>query len=381
MYYTAEKLKKPLSADEEKLLMEQLSKGSIEAKNELTERNLRLVIYVAQKFSNSGIETEELFSIGSVGLLKAANTFKPDKNIKFATYAATCITNQILMFIRSNKKFSHEVSLEEPLSTDVDGNKICIEDVVGYEDMAIENNENAELLYTAMKVLPEKQKEVINRLYLTGDKVTQRDVGKNMGFSQSYIARIEGKALKKLRNEFDRLCGPRKTTFNQTVNKKIIKESVKSMDMENQKVIETTETLKLTKKLVRQMAADGKTVEEIIDTFIPTWNGKPTMLRAKVQYFLSEKSDHKHRKINQPDESMTVTHQKVNEIISEQDIPKKSSLRPMVLRSRDINFEYSFYPEGVYIKTDTGKEFSIDFGMIDKFVKELQEVKSMAEIV
>jgi RNA polymerase sporulation-specific sigma factor len=196
----------PLSAEEEAELIANLDTDK-RFRSVLVERNLRLVVYIAKKFENTGIGMEDLISIGTIGLMKAANTFRPDKNIKLATYASRCIENEILMFIRKSGNLRTELSIDEPLSTDYDGNELLLSDVLGTdEDSAtrgLEEDEEKKIIYAALATLSPREKEIIElRFGLSGGKeMTQKDVADVLGISQSYISRLEKRILARLRDE------------------------------------------------------------------------------------------------------------------------------------------------------------------------------------
>lgn len=197
----------PLSKTEEDLLIKKLENGDTSVKGELTERNLRLVVYIAKKFENTGINVEDLISIGTIGLIKSINTFKPDKNIKLATYASRCIENEILMYLRKNANRRSEVSIDEPLNTDWDGNELLLSDVLGTDNDIIcrnlEEEVDRELLRAALKNLTAREREImelrfgLNRI----DSKTQKEVADLLGISQSYISRLEKRIIKRLRRE------------------------------------------------------------------------------------------------------------------------------------------------------------------------------------
>ena len=197
--------RKPLSAKEESRLLDEMSKGNMQARDTLIERNLRLVAYVAKKYSNSGKEQDDLISIGTIGLIKALNTFNKEKGIRFATYGVRCIENEILMCLRAEKKLVNEVSLNEPIGYDYEGNEINLIDVLADGEESVFNEVNLKLntvmLYNAIESeLNEKEKEIINLRYaLTGgNPLTQREIAKMLGISRSYVSRIEKKAISKL---------------------------------------------------------------------------------------------------------------------------------------------------------------------------------------
>lgn len=201
----------PLSPEEEETILDELSKGNEEARKTLVERNLRLVVYIAKKFENTGIGIEDLISIGTIGLMKAINTFNTGKNIKLATYASRCIENEILMFLRSNKKLGAEVYLNEPIGKDKDNNEITLIDVLENDEKSIEEEIDFKLklrnTYQKIKeVLKEKEQIVINLRFGLGGKKpkTQNEVAEIMGISRSYVSRIEKKAISKLTNEISK---------------------------------------------------------------------------------------------------------------------------------------------------------------------------------
>ena len=201
----------PLSAEEEKDLLIQFDNGSEEARAILIERNLRLVVYIAKKFESAGVNVEDLISIGTIGLIKAVNTFNSGKNIKLATYASRCIENEILMYLRRNNKTKSEVSFDEPLNIDWDGNELLLSDILGTEsDIVYSHSEeavNKDLLAYAMGKLSSREKELMEmRFGLTGGReMTQKEVADKMGISQSYISRLEKKIISRLRREIRRL--------------------------------------------------------------------------------------------------------------------------------------------------------------------------------
>ncbi len=196
----------PLSAEEEAELLANLD-GDRRFRSILVERNLRLVVYIAKKFENTGIGMDDLISIGTIGLMKAANTFKPDKNIKLATYASRCIENEILMFIRKSSNLRAELSIDEPLSTDYDGNELVLSDILGTDEdsamQGIEADEEKKIIYDAVSTLAPREKEIIEmRFGLHGGKeMTQKEVADALGISQSYISRLEKRILAHLKEE------------------------------------------------------------------------------------------------------------------------------------------------------------------------------------
>lgn len=201
----------PLDKEEEKKMLEAYAKGSQEARAVLIERNLRLVVYIAKKFENAGVNVEDLISIGTIGLIKAVNTFKIDKNIKLATYASRCIENEILMYLRRDVKRKSEVSLDEPLNVDWDGNELLLSDILGTEEdvvsTRIEEEVNRKLLYHAMTKLSDREKQIMDMRFglRNGKEMTQKEVADAMGISQSYISRLEKKIIERLQREVQKL--------------------------------------------------------------------------------------------------------------------------------------------------------------------------------
>ncbi len=200
----------PLKGDEERKVIDQAVSGNQKARDTLIEHNLRLVVYVAKRYDNStNCPLEDLISIGTIGLVKAINTFKADKNIKLATYASRCIENEILMYLRKNNKIRYEISLDEPLNIDYDGNELLLGDIVGTDDDLVEQemmkSDQRKLFYEALKDLNEREKEILILRYglSNHDELTQKDVAKLLGISQSYISRLEKKIIKKLRNQLN----------------------------------------------------------------------------------------------------------------------------------------------------------------------------------
>ena len=199
----------PLKKDEEREIFERIEAGDESAREPLIVHNLRLVVYIARKFESSGVGIEDLISIGTIGLIKAINTFKNDKNIKLATYASRCIENEILMFLRRNSKLRTEVSIDEPLNVDWDGNELLLSDILGtdedvvYRDLETEVDYN--LLDNAISKLCEKERTIIELRYgintIGGVEKTQKEVADLLGISQSYISRLEKRIIKKLRRE------------------------------------------------------------------------------------------------------------------------------------------------------------------------------------
>ncbi len=204
----------PLEPYEENIVISELgSDGEAEARKILIERNLRLVVYIAKKFDNTGVGVEDLISIGTIGLIKAINTFKNDKNIKLATYASRCIENEILMFLRRNSRVRMEISIDEPLNVDWDGNELLLSDILGTDDDTVYKNIETEmdktLLETAVSKLDERERTIIELRYgintIGGTEKTQKEVADLLGISQSYISRLEKKIIKKLKKEIIKL--------------------------------------------------------------------------------------------------------------------------------------------------------------------------------
>ncbi|MFC0298606.1 RNA polymerase sporulation sigma factor SigE [Geobacillus jurassicus] len=213
IYYIggSEALPPPLTKEEEEQLIAKLAAGDDTARSLLIERNLRLVVYIARKFENTGIHIEDLISIGTIGLIKAVNTFNPEKKIKLATYASRCIENEILMYLRRNNKVRAEVSFDEPLNVDWDGNELLLSDVLGTEDDVITKDLEADvdrrLLLNALRQLSDREKQIMElRFGLSGgEEKTQKDVADLLGISQSYISRLEKRIIKRLRKEFNKM--------------------------------------------------------------------------------------------------------------------------------------------------------------------------------
>lgn len=208
-----EVLPPPLEIEQENEVINDLgTEYEDEAKSILIEHNLRLVVYIAKKFDNTGVGVEDLISIGTIGLIKSINTFKPDKNIKLATYASRCIENEILMYLRRNNKTKLEVSIDEPLNVDWDGNELLLSDILGtdedviYRDM--ENEVERKLLMKAVNKLSEREKTIIKLRFGLGrgdgEEMTQKEVAELLGISQSYISRLEKKIMRQLKKEMVR---------------------------------------------------------------------------------------------------------------------------------------------------------------------------------
>ena len=206
----SETLPPPLTAEEERDIISRLN-GDPSLKTILIERNLRLVVYIAKRFENSGTGIEDLVSIGTIGLMKAINTFKTDKNIKLATYASRCIENEILMYIRKNVNVKNEVSIDEPLNVDWDGNELLLSDILGSENdlvhKNIEESEDKKMIVSAISKLGNRERMIISlRFGLTsGKEKTQKEVASILGISQSYISRLEKKIINKLKKEISKI--------------------------------------------------------------------------------------------------------------------------------------------------------------------------------
>lgn len=201
----------PLTREEEEKLIESLSKGSKKAKEQLIERNLRLVVYIAKKFENTGIGIEDLISIGTIGLIKSINTFKPDKNIKLATYSSRCIENEILMYLRKNSNRKTEISIDEPLNVDWDGNELLLSDILGTDSdiicRDIENEVDKQLLRIALGKLSKRERSIMELRFgvRSGTAKTQKEVADLLGISQSYISRLEKRIIARLRREITKM--------------------------------------------------------------------------------------------------------------------------------------------------------------------------------
>ena len=206
----SEVLPPPLTPEEEINLLENMKNG-VDVKATLIERNLRLVVYIAKKFENTGINLEDLISIGTIGLIKAINSFDPMKNIKLATYASRCIENEILMYLRRNTKLRNEVSIDEPLNVDWDGNELLLSDILGSDNDVvckdIEAEVDRELLRNAIEKLNNREKKIMELRFgfISGDERTQKEVADMLGISQSYISRLEKKIIKRLKKEIAKM--------------------------------------------------------------------------------------------------------------------------------------------------------------------------------
>ena len=203
---SADKLPPPLSKDEEVLYVTKSMAGDEFARAKLIEHNLRLVVFLAKKYENTGIDLEDLVSIGTIGLIKGVNTYKLDKNIKLATYASRCIDNEILMFLRKNKKRKSEISFEDSLSYDTEGNELHLEDILGTEPdivtKELEHQTEKSLLYEEVMKLNKRDKQIMTLRYglFNNKEMTQKDVANLLGISQSYISRIEKKVIRRFKN-------------------------------------------------------------------------------------------------------------------------------------------------------------------------------------
>lgn len=197
----------PLQGKEERDSLEKLESGDEMAKQRLIEHNLRLVVFIARRFENTGVNLEDLISIGTIGLIKAINTYRRDRNIKLATYASRCIENEILMYIRKISNQKKEISLDEPINMDCDGNELLLSDILGTDEDTVsaplENDVDLHLLWQALRSLPEREREIVMMRYgLEGRKeLTQKEVAQKMGISQSYISRLEKRIMNRLRQE------------------------------------------------------------------------------------------------------------------------------------------------------------------------------------
>lgn len=203
----SETLPPPLSREEEGILIARLEEGDEKAASQLIERNLRLVVYISRRFENTGIYIEDLISIGTIGLIKAVGTYKPDKNIKLATYSSRCIENEILMYLRKTSTLKNEVSFDEPLNTDWDGNELLLSDILGTDNdlvlRPIEADVDRKLLADAMSKLSDRERQIISmRFGLNGiTEHTQKEVADYLGISQSYISRLEKRIIARMKKE------------------------------------------------------------------------------------------------------------------------------------------------------------------------------------
>ncbi len=208
-----EALPLPLSQEEESEMLAKLESGTDaeQVRAQLIEHNLRLVVYISRKFENTGVEADDLISIGTIGLIKAINSFRTDKNIKLATYASRCIENEILMYLRRTVKLKSEISFDEPLNTDFEGNELLLSDVLGTDSDTVyggvESSVEKELLKEALGKLPERERKIMYMRFGLGgrDEMTQKDVADALGISQSYISRLEKKIIERLKKEISKL--------------------------------------------------------------------------------------------------------------------------------------------------------------------------------
>lgn len=207
----ADQLPPPLTPEEEKRTFELLSTEPDKARDLLIVHNLRLVVYISKKFESTGVGLEDLISIGTIGLIKAVKTFCPDKKIKLATYASRCIENEILMFLRKSAQYKNEISIDEPLNIDWDGNELLLSDILGTDEdivnRSLENEAEKQLLIREINNLPEREKQImIMRYGLSGHKeLTQKQVADLMGISQSYISRLEKRILISIKENLERI--------------------------------------------------------------------------------------------------------------------------------------------------------------------------------
>ena len=197
----------PLKGQEEQDMLHKLEQGSEEAKQKLIEHNLRLVVFIARRFENTGVNLEDLISIGTIGLIKSISTYSRDKNIKFATYSSRCIENEILMHIRKISNQKTEISLDEPINMDYDGNELLLSDILGTQEdtvtCALEDDVDLLLLRQALQDLPERERQIIHMRFGLGGcrEMTQKEVAQVMGISQSYISRMEKRIMQRLKKE------------------------------------------------------------------------------------------------------------------------------------------------------------------------------------
>ncbi|MCR4890287.1 MAG: RNA polymerase sporulation sigma factor SigE [Ruminococcus sp.] len=211
VYYVngADTLPPPLSRQEEEIVFAGLTANDPDARKKLIVHNLRLVVFIAKKFESTGIGIEDLVSIGTIGLIKAVNTFCPTKNIKLATYASRCIENEILMFLRKASQYRNDLSIDEPLNVDYDGNELLLSDVLGTDDdvvnKGIETEAEREMLRDAVSGLCDREREIMELRFglINGKEMTQKEVADMIGISQSYISRLEKRIIKKLRSKLE----------------------------------------------------------------------------------------------------------------------------------------------------------------------------------
>ncbi len=208
----ADTLPPPLTKEEEQKVFELMDTDFEKAREELIVHNLRLVVYIAKKFESTGTNLEDLISIGTIGLIKAVNTFSKEKNIKLATYASRCIENEILMFLRKSSQYKHEISIDEPLNVDWDGNELLLSDVLGTDNdvvnINIENETEQQVLRKLVEELPERERIIMEMRFglKDGKELTQKEAADKIGISQSYISRLEKKIIKRLRKDLEKLC-------------------------------------------------------------------------------------------------------------------------------------------------------------------------------
>lgn len=213
VYYIngSDTLPPPLTKKEEAEIFERLEKNDPSAREVLIVHNLRLVVYIAKKFESTGVGVEDLVSIGTIGLIKAVNTFRPNKNIKLATYASRCIENEILMYLRKSVQYKNELSIDEPLNIDYDGNELLLSDIIGTDDDVvnrdIESEAEREMLRLAVSELGSREREIMEMRFglADGQEKTQKEVAELIGISQSYISRLEKKIIKKLKVQLEKL--------------------------------------------------------------------------------------------------------------------------------------------------------------------------------
>lgn len=202
----------PLSAEEEAIYLQKYMEGDEEARNVLIERNLRLVAHICKKYNIPNVDNEDLISIGTIGLIKGINTFNTNKGVRLATYASRCIENEILMFLRKSSQYRNELSIDEPLNIDYDGNELLLSDILGTDEdivnKGIENEAEREMLRNAVCELGGREREIMEMRFglIDGKEKTQKEVAEIIGISQSYISRLEKKIIKKLRNQLEKLC-------------------------------------------------------------------------------------------------------------------------------------------------------------------------------
>lgn len=208
----ADSLPSPLTKEEEQAAFELFETDEKKARELLIVHNLRLVVYIAKKFESTGIGMEDLISIGSIGLIKAVKTFRPEKNIKLATYASRCIENEILMFLRKSSQYRNEISIDEPLNIDWDGNELLLSDILGTDEdtvnRGIESEVEKQLLMKEIDRLEPREKQIMQMRFglVTGKEMTQKQVADTVGISQSYISRLEKRIIKSIRENLESLC-------------------------------------------------------------------------------------------------------------------------------------------------------------------------------